>query len=153
MTPIGTSDAPLERRQDLPAFADAEVVDAMRLGLITCPPEATLVDVARTMATYRVHCVVVQGFGAAGERSWGVVSDADLVRAASEGGLGRSAADVARSELVTVAADEPLGRALALMARHGVSHLVVVQGHSGDPVGVLSTLDVADVVAWGEPAS
>jgi CBS domain-containing protein len=149
MTPIGTTDEPLRRRHDLPGFADAEVVDAMRLGLITCPPDASLVDVARTMATYRVHYVVVEKPDSAGHRPWGVVSDIDLVRAASEGGLGRSAAEVARSDLVTVSADERLGRALALMAEHGVSHLVVLQGQSGRPVGVLSTLDVADVVAWG----
>ena len=149
MTPIGSTDEPLRHTHDLPSFADAEVVDAMRVGLITCPPDAPLVDVARTMAAYRVHCVVVETRGAAGKGPWGIVSDIDLVRAASEGGLYRRAADVARSGAVTVAADEPLGRALALMARHDVSHLVVVQGHSGQPVGVLSALDVADVVAWG----
>jgi CBS domain-containing protein len=35
------------------------------------------------------------------------------------------------------------------MADHNVSHLVVVQPHSGQPVGVLSTLDIAGVLAWG----
>jgi len=149
MTPIGSIDEPLRHTHDLPSFADAEVVDAMRVGLITCPPDAPLVDVARTMATYRVHCVVVETRNAAAERRWGVVSDIDLDRAASVGGLYRRAADVATSPPVTVAADAPLGRALALMSSHDVSHLVVVQGHSSQPVGVLSALDVADVLTWG----
>jgi hypothetical protein len=30
-----------------------------------------------------------------------------------------------------------------------VAHLVVVQAHSHNPVGVLSTLDLAGVLAWG----
>jgi CBS domain-containing protein len=36
-----------------------------------------------------------------------------------------------------------------LMREHGVSHLMVVDSARGVPVGVLSTLDVAGVVAWG----
>ena len=35
------------------------------------------------------------------------------------------------------------------MARHGVTHLVVVPESTGTPVGVISTLDVARAVAEG----
>ena len=34
------------------------------------------------------------------------------------------------------------------MAQHGVTHLVVVDP-SGRPTGMLSTLDLAGVIAWG----
>jgi CBS domain-containing protein len=42
---------------------------------------------------------------------------------------------------------EPLGRAVQLMTEHGVSHLVVIDRGSSRPLGVLSTLDIARVVA------
>jgi hypothetical protein len=38
------------------------------------------------------------------------------------------------------------------MAEHEVSHLVVIQPHSRNPVGVLSALDLAGVLAWGGSA-
>ena len=78
------------------------------------------------------------------------MSDLDLATAAGPDASERIAGEVARSELVTVAADEPLERATRLMAEHGTSHLVVIQPQTGHPVGVLSTLDVAAVLGWGE---
>ncbi len=36
------------------------------------------------------------------------------------------------------------------MVRNRVSHLVVTDAEAGRPIGILSTLDVAGVLAWGE---
>jgi hypothetical protein len=36
------------------------------------------------------------------------------------------------------------------MLRDGVSHLVVTDAEAGHPIGILSTLDIAGVLAWGE---
>lgn len=44
----------------------------------------------------------------------------------------------------------PLRDAGELMLTHGVSHLVVTDAEAGGPIGLLSTLDVAGVLAWGE---
>jgi CBS domain-containing protein len=52
-------------------------------------------------------------------------------------------------DLPTVAVDEPLDRARRLLVEHGVSHALVVEARAGRPVGVLSTLDVASVLALG----
>ena len=147
MTPSGYASDPLQHTFRSPAFEAATVVDAMRLGLITCPPDASLREVARIIATYRVHSVVITEME--GGRAWGIVSDADLVAAAGDDFDKLTARDIQRTELVTIGADEPLTRAAALFAQHGVTHLVVVQPHSGHPVGVLSSLDVAGVLAWG----
>jgi CBS domain-containing protein len=57
---------------------------------------------------------------------------------------------VARTAPVTITADDSLKRAAELMAEHQLTHLVVVQPESGHPVGVLSTLDIAGVLARGE---
>ena len=44
---------------------------------------------------------------------------------------------------------EKLRHAIELMERNGVSHLLVGDPQSARPIGVLSTLDVAGIVAWG----
>ena len=36
------------------------------------------------------------------------------------------------------------------MRAHGVSHVMVVDSGENEPLGVVSTLDVAGIVAWGE---
>jgi hypothetical protein len=35
------------------------------------------------------------------------------------------------------------------MARHGATHALVVDPASHRPIGILSTLDIARVLAWG----
>lgn len=148
MSPIGSVLQPLAHKFSTPPFSEAQVVDAMRMGLVTCPPDATLTEVARVMATYQMHCVLVRESDEG--QPVGVVTDRDL--AASAGEQSRTAAEIALDP-VRVAADESLPRATRLMVDEGVSHLLVVQPATGHAVGVLSTLDVADVLAWGESSS
>ena len=59
------------------------VSDAMHEGILTCDRDASLADVARTMAEERVHCVVVESGSGESGPLWGIVSDLDLVAAAS----------------------------------------------------------------------
>lgn len=150
VSPTGSADQPLAHSFDPPPLERAEVVDVMRLGLITCPLDASLREVARIMATYRIHAVVVSEVE--GDRPWGIVSDLDLADAAAKDLDKLTARHTWRSRLVTIDADASLARAAQLMAEHRVAHLVVVQPHSGHPVGVLSTLDLAGVLAWGGTA-
>jgi CBS domain-containing protein len=135
----------------MPAFERATVVDVMRPGVMTCAPDAPLIQVAQTMATHHVHCVVVGGMtrdDAGGEHLvWGLVSDMDLVRAAPEGLAGRTAAEAARTELVTVDPGTPLAEAARQMERHHTAHLLVMSGEQ--PAGVVSSLDIAGALAWG----
>jgi CBS domain-containing protein len=146
--PTGTIDHLAQHSFTAPPFEEASVVDAMRVGIVSCPPDTPLRDVARIMATYRIHCVVVSEME--GGTPVGVISDSDLAVAASSGVRDSTAGELAATESVTVAADASLERAAQLMAEHQVSHLVVIQPHSGHPVGVLSALDLAGVLAWGE---
>ena len=122
----------------------------MHPGVITCPHGASLRTVARMMAAYRVHCVVVfdERDEAEGGSFWGVVSDLDLAAGMSEDDLDeRSAGEIAGSPVVTVASDETLDRAAQLMTEHGSAHLVVVEPGNGLPIGILSTLDLARFAA------
>ena len=135
----------------MPSFEKATVADAMRVGVLSCPPDAPAVDVARMMATYHIHSVVVYGIRldpVHGERlTWGVVSDTDLLRAARTGAEDLSAADLVAAEPVVVEPSLPLEEATGLMDKYNVTHVIVAEGQR--PVGILSTLDVAGVLAWG----
>jgi CBS domain-containing protein len=135
----------------LPAFERATVADVMRPGVMSCAPDAPLLTVAQTMATHHVHAVVVAGITKddAGNDHliWGLVSDMDIVRAAESGIEGHLASDAARTELVSVDPSTPLAEAARLMDAHHSSHLIVTS--EGQPVGVLSSLDIAGALAWG----
>lgn len=147
----GSGLQPVQRSYLAPPFEKATVLDAMRPGLISCPPDTPFAHVARMMATYRIHAVVVSALGAEPHEAsaWGIVSDLDLARFANEA-AGQMAGSMARTEFVTVAPNESLERAAQLMSEHEVSHLVVVDPDDGRPVGVLSTLDLAGALAWHE---
>jgi predicted transcriptional regulator len=127
-----------------PPFERQNVVDAMCLGVVTCPPDATLREVARVMATYRIHCVVVTETA---DAPLGVIADIDIAAAAA-GSRGVSAGRLARSEPIAVRPDDSLEHAAQLMAEHEVTHLVVVQPHTRHPIGILSALDLAGALAW-----
>jgi CBS domain-containing protein len=136
----------------MPALEHATVADAMQPGILSCDPDATMTEVARMMATHHVHCLAVIGISHQDPECavWGIVSDLDLVRA----GIGiageASARSLAQEPLVSVTPSTPLRAAGELMLAHGVSHLVVIESESQRPVGILSTLDLAGVLAWGE---
>ncbi len=125
-----------------PRLARLRVAEAMHAGVLTCERDSPLAEVAATMAREHVHCVVVEG---AGDGSvWGLVSDLDLVAAASVRDLDQqTAGGSAATPVVTVSPDETLERAAQLMTEHATSHLVVVDRRTQRPVGILSTLDLA----------
>lgn len=133
----------------MPSFDMAKVSDAMRPGVFSCPPDTQLAGLARTLVGHRIHCVIIGRFDGEGESDspWGIVSDLDVVATAARDAHEDMAWSVARSAPVTITADDSLKHAAELMAEHQLAHLVVVQPESGQPVGVLSTLDIAGVLA------
>jgi CBS domain-containing protein len=142
---------PYEGSYLTPSLEKATVGDAMRTGIMSCEPDLPAATVARMMATHHIHAVVVEGIhhdSVRGERlTWGIVSDTDLLRAAREGIEDLTVVEIAATEPVTVEASLPLVDALRLMDEHETTHLIVSDG--GRPVGILSTLDIAGVLAWG----
>jgi CBS domain-containing protein len=145
---MGTTFEPAHRLRPL---AELRAIDAMHPGIISCPPETPLRTVARMMASYRVHAIVVHAHDddqLPGGDTWGVVTDADLVRAGLEDVLdGLIAKQVAATPVLTVSSVDPFDRAMQLMVENEVAHVIVVERHSGRPIGVLSTLDVARALA------
>lgn len=135
-----------------PQLAQIAVADAMHPGVLTCPPETPLRDVARMLTSYNVHCIVVFGSDEehedGEERAWSVISDLDLVGAARGGDVDDyTAGGAAASPIVLVSSRDTLERAAQLMSEHQAAHLVAVDPVTLRPVGVLSTLDVAAALA------
>ena len=100
------------------------------------------------MSDHRINCVVVGGLEETRGGThlvWGVISDLDLARAASAGEE-PTAGHVAATEPVTASLSDSLGDAAHTMGEHDVAHLVVVDDRA-EPIGVISTLDVARALA------
>ncbi len=148
---MSTTPDPDQGSHRLPGFDHALVRDAMRIGVMSCGPEVSASTVARMMATNHIHAVVVEGVvndPVHGERFvWGVISDMNLIHALVHVGDDCSAWDLVATEPVAVEADAPLSAAVRLMEEHRIAHLIVTD--AGRPMGVLSTLDVAGVLARG----
>ena len=66
-----------------------------------------------------------------------------------EAGWG-SLGELADRDLFMISADQPLMVAAELMRERGIAHLLIRDPDSGRPTGMLSTLDVAGILAWGE---
>jgi CBS domain-containing protein len=131
-----------------PAFDQASVADAMHPGIMTCDGDASRAEIASTMATHRVHCVAVMAPAQNGSGEpyvWGIVSDLDLLSAAADVSLHPTARDLAGQPSISVERTAPLRQAAALMHHHRVSHVVVTEAQR--PIGILSTLDIAQVLA------
>jgi CBS domain-containing protein len=128
-------------------LAQTRVGDVMHPGVTTCPADAPLATVALSMAAHRIHCVAVAGIERSGQHlKWGLIGDMDLVRAVHRGAFSEPAATIAATEPIAVREDDSLERVAALMVEHATSHVVVV-ARSGLPSGIVSTRDVAGVLA------
>jgi len=135
-----------DRSPESASLGSVSVADAMHPGVVTCRFDASLSTVARTMAAHRIHAVVLTPETESGE--WSLVSDLDLAAAVGDGLLGSATAGrLASTPNVHVRVDETLPRAAQLMREYETHHLVVLARDANAPVGILSTLDIADVVA------
>ena len=129
-------------------FACARVEDAMHRGLVTCPPATSLRVVARILAAHRIHAVVVADDHAHEQAGvWGIVSDVDVVTRLATACADESAGSAAALPPCFIAPDDTLAHAVRLMAEHGVAHLLVADPVNGRPLGVLSTLDIAEALS------
>lgn len=129
----------------IPSIEHARVSDAMTKGIVTCSPDAGLREMGRLMAGRHIHSLVIPLRDPA---RWALVTDVDIAQAA----IGRP--DATASDLAAPATgiqgDATLIRAIELMRQQRTSHLIVTDTESGEPIGVISALDIAGIVGWGE---
>jgi CBS domain-containing protein len=126
---------------DFEAFT---VLNALQLRLIECPADADVRAVARKMAEHHVHCVIVRGTE---PDAWGIVSDLDLMAALRPGLSGATAGRLAATDALVVDPADSLEHAAQLMSEHQTTHAVVVDPVTSQPIGIVSTLDVARFLA------
>jgi CBS domain-containing protein len=142
---------PNRGRYVMPPLEYATVADAMHPGIVCCLAGAPLRAVARIMASHHVHCVAVMGLGEGevGEPPiWGLIYDRDVLRAGMRIGEDETAAGLAHQPVITVQPTCSLRAAGELMLTRAATHLVVVHPETQLPLGMLSALDVAGVLAW-----
>ena len=133
----------------IPRLEHARVSDAMRHGILSCAGNAAVRDAARTMTAHHVHTIVITDPSDASVS--GMLTDRALLDALLEPDGGeRALMEVAQHNVPTIASDESLATAAQLMRERDIAHLVVLDEHSGQPAGMLSTLDLAGILAWGE---
>jgi CBS domain-containing protein len=134
-----------------PSFEHATAADAMHPRVLTCTPDTPLVTVAQRMAGEHVHALVVMRPTVADgdqRRPWGVLTDRDLLHNAQRVEE-LTAGDVAAPAILEIRPDERLSDVAERMVAAGTSHAIVEEPSSGRPVGVVSTLDIAGILAWG----
>lgn len=131
-----------------PSFEHATAGDAMRPWVLTCTPDTPLVTVAQRMAGEHVHALIVLAKQDGDTRPWAVLTDRELLRNAERTDM-LTAGDVASTELLVVRPTDALADVAERMVAHSVSHAIVVDPRTERPVGVVSTLDVAGILAWG----
>jgi CBS domain-containing protein len=142
------STPPIDGSYRTPRLEHARVEDAMRHGIFRCPADTSLREAARTMSLHHVHTIVVSD--PADGSPWGLLTDQAVVSALLTDDGDCPLRDIAERDLNTISSGEPLLAAAERMREHATSHLLVRDAESGAPTGMLSTLDLAGILAWGE---
>ncbi len=120
------------------------VMQAKRLGVLTCTPGTLLVEAARRMTGEDVSALVVvdeEGYLA------GILSRTDLLRAWENGGpwAGRTVGQYMSAGVVTVTLDTTLAEVCDLLLNERI-HRVVAVRHEGDKMRPIAVVSAADVV-------
>jgi len=129
----------------IPGVEHARVSDAMNHAIVTCARGAGLREMGRLMASHHIHSLVTS---LGDPTQWALVSDVDVAQSA----LARP--DATAADLAVPATGIPdeatLVHALELMRDQRTSHLIVTDTTSGQPTGMISALDIAGIVGFGE---
>jgi CBS domain-containing protein len=125
------------------ALAAVEAGDVMAPGLVACPPGAALTEVATLMSAHQVHAVVVDP---AAPR---LITAREVVRAVLAGST--NAAQVPAGEALSVAPHDTLQAIARRMVDQQVAHVLVREPGEAQARGVISSFDIAAVLAGHEP--
>lgn len=139
-----------------PDLANWRVADAMSSPIRAVEGSMDLASAAREMVAGRIHALAVLGAAGGGEGDEppivGVLTDLDLVAALDGGDPLRPVVEVAGPPAHSIPAGATLATAAHDMRTLGAHHLIVVANDSGRPVGVISTLDIAQALGDAPPA-
>lgn len=129
-------------------MTETRVRDVMHAGVVSCPPDTGLDDVAALMRENGVSALVVVDGGVA----TGVISQTDLVDAAfvqpyMRYWRGMAARHLMTSPVVSVRPDTTLTDAVEMLRARKIHRLVVTEPVAAGerPIGILSTTDLVRV--------
>jgi len=125
------------------ALDDIFVHSVMSPDIVSCPHDMELHEVASLMAREGTHSIVVEPSKQDPESGWTVISDRDVVKAHFKPHA--PAWSISSPPTLTVGKDAKIMRAVRLMSELETAHLIVVDSDH-KPVGIVSTLDVVDVM-------
>ena len=128
-----------------PTLAALEAGEVMAPGLVACPPGAALTEVATLMCIHQVHAVVVDP----GTPS--VLTARDVVRGVLAGAA--SAAEAVAGEPSSVCTQDTLEAVAERMVVEHADHVLVRDSSEGPARGVVSSFDLAAVLAGHDPHS
>ena len=150
-----TEDLTIEREDSILSdkLRSVSVRDAMHPGIISCGQATTASEIARIMASQHVHCVAVMSSSHDVQEAmiWGIISDLDLLEAAIESNAPVTAATLAKQPVISVRSTMSVHDAAKAMVEFSANHVVVVDPDHRVPIGILSTIDVAELLAAGGP--
>lgn len=124
-------------------LSTVEVGSVMALGLITCPPDAPLADVAALMSNHQVHAVIVDPSAPR------LVTARDVVSAALASATSIDQAVAAPPPSATP--NETLQAVAERMHAEQAAHVVVREADDVVAHGIVSSIDVAAIVGGHEP--
>ena len=120
------------------------VADVMRPGVITVGDGASLLQAKRAMVRHRVHAVLVVATESGDPLGW---VSADGLLSWLERDLSALPASAAVTEPPHFIEPDAIARhALEMLAKPGVSHLLVRAAEGGVPQGVVAPMDLIELV-------
>ena len=143
---MASSSAPSTIAEPPTADRPTTVGEVMRPGIVTCLRTSTAADVARIMREARTDCVVILSNGHGVEQFpfvWGLVTREDLVRPLAELEPVVTAEELTRTPVVRARPELTLAQARSLCDAVGVTHLLVIDGGHGTPLGIVSDAELA----------
>ena len=126
------------------------VADLMHRGIVSCTRTSTASEIAHVMISANVRTVAVMSPSPEPGHPpliWGIVTDLNLLRALAEGQSQATAETLAGGQVIRVRPTQTISEAAAVMVGSGAHHLVVIDPDDLQPIGVLSTSDIAPVLA------
>jgi len=123
-----------------------KICDLMHKGIISCPADDSVHDVARMMHDNNFRSVIVVNEG--GE-VWGIITYRELLLHYGEDLRAKQAHDIMRPYRMEVDPQWPVEKAIELMTRMKYYHLIIVDPHVGTrwPVGILTSFDIVQYMA------
>jgi CBS domain-containing protein len=115
------------------------VRDIMAVNVVTMPPDATVLEVAKSMSSMDISSVIVTDE----ERPLGIITEADIVRrviAEGKDAASTKASEIMSSPIIHVEPGTPLTDAMRVMAKSNIRRIAVLKNNT--LAGLITSRDI-----------